>query len=494
MTTQITPKKILEVKDANWLKGLSLQPDMPVGGLFQTATQFNPFERMGYFQGSLMATQIGAGTITTQINHITIEGDGYAYAIGDRSGTGAKSFYRIQLSNNAIVDYSTAIDQNASTGALTHNGLTIYGGPGESQRVIYEQGGSLRSNSLITPTAGNDLNILTSALSGGTLPIDFCVGSDLNLYYTANTGNSIGKIVTVLGTSGNTASIFALERGLNGHSITSDGYYLAIVADNNDSRLTTITGECKVYFWDKVKSTADVIWPINDIYLIGGRFVDGSVKILGYSGIWECNLHTPPKLVYPIYNKNILPTNVASIDVQGTSLVWAAGSTGAQIYAFGSDIGKPILYNPYQSSQSNDTHTALATVGNQLLAATTAPAVYIHNTGSTRASATIQNATQDLDGPYSFAYAKIVLKDPLSSGQSVILGLFDSNGRVVMNNTTKAYSVISNKKDIIFPASPTPGSITNFDDLYFSLTVGGGAIVKRLSIYGISGNEATQTL
>lgn len=490
-------QKIFELKDTDWMKGLSLQDDIPLGGIFQSSSNFNPFEVMGFLQPSLSPVAIDPVTITTQVNHLIPEIDGYVYALGDRTDTGEKCFYRIKLADNTVTDYSSVIDQNATTGAVTHNGGTIYGGIGETTRIIYEQSGSLRSNSIITPTVGNDLNILTSANSSSSVsPIDFCIGSDLNLYYTANQGSAVGKITTVVGTSGNNASQFVLEQGIQPRSLTSDGYYLVVMGDNNTNRLTTITAKCKVYFWDKAKSTADVAWDVPDSYLIGGRFVDGRVLIIGYSGIWSCNLHTPPKLVYPISNKNILPSKVSQIGVQDEFLTWSSVATGAKVYAYGSLIGKPILFSPYTSSASTDLHTALAVTGEQIVTATNAPSVYIHNTGSTRANAPIETATIHFGNPNKFGFIKCVLKDPLSSGQSVSLSAMDGSGRVILNSSNKAYSDsdIGPKRDLLFKPNPTIGSVTDFEDIAISVNPQGGAVIKRLTLYAIPQSDSNQTL
>ncbi len=490
----MNPTKVFEIKPENWIKGISIQPDFPVGGFFQSALNFNPFERIGYFQATLAPTIIDASTITTQVDYIVSESDGYAYLLGDRSGTGTKCLYRVNLANNTVTDYSATIDQNATTGAVTHSGVTIYGNNADNvTRLVYEQGGSIRTNSIITPTIGNDKNVLTSALTSTLIPIDFCEGTDGNLYYTANNGGKIGKIITTESTSGNSSAAFVLARGQQPRSVCrANDSYLAITSDNNDSKLITPTATCKVYFWDQVKSTADVIWDIPDSYLIGGRYINGGLYVIGYSGLWLCSFSTAPKLIFP-FTSAMLPSGINQITVYKNILYWAASAIGGRVWAFGALVGKPIVYNPYQTTSGSDTHTGLCTVSDQLLAATTTQVV-LHNYGSTRAGSTIQNATQNLDAPFTFSYAKVVLKDPLSSGQSVALSVYDSNSRVLLDTTTKTFTTFGAKKDLVFKPTGSSGGVKRFDDIYISLTVTGGCAVKRVAIYGTPVGDDSETL
>jgi hypothetical protein len=346
---------------------------------------------------------------------------------------------------------------------------------------------------------GNDVNILSSELTNSSQMVDFVTGSDLNLYYTAHANFNVGKIVTVLGTTNNTASAFALERGVQPRSLTSDGYYLVIAGDSNDSKLTTIIGKCKIYFWDKAKSTADVIWTIPDAYLIGCRFVNGRVLVIGYSGIWECNLHTPPKLVQPLLPAQ-LPASVAQIDVQGSYLVWVVPTIQGAVYMYGSLIGKPILFSPYTSSGSTDLGNALVALASKVITSTTAtggssgPSVYLHNTGSTRANSSVKNATEHLGRPYALSYIKATLFSPFSSGQALALSAFDSASRTIMDVNTKSYSATNPHKDLIFLPLPVAGSITAFEDLALTINPQGGAVVERVTVYGVPQDEATQLL
>lgn len=288
-------EKILEIKGEDWMKGISIQSGMAMGGLFQTANHFDPFETMGYLKAGLTAVAIDAATITTEVKHLASfsnGADGYVFALGDRAGTAAKTLYRIKLTDSTVVDYSTNIDRNALTGALTHNGVTVYKG-----RLVYETAGAIRSNTL-TPTDGNDTSILVDSLTGSSVtPTSFSVGPYGELYFNNNQG--LGKITSVTSTSGNTATAFTfVDTAFVSRDICNDGTYTVFIADNNEYKVSTVNSVCRVYFWDSTKTVADIIYDIPDSYLISVKYVDGKVIILGASGIWICNSASSPKLVF----------------------------------------------------------------------------------------------------------------------------------------------------------------------------------------------------
>lgn len=490
-----TPTKIFELKGSDWMKGLSIQGDYAIGGLFSTATNFNPFAKMGYFQPSLLPVVVDSTTITTQVNQFapfSDGSDGFSFAIGNRAGTGTKCLYRIKLTDSTVVDYSDKIDQNATTGAIGHGGAIVY-----KNRLIYEQDGSIRSN-LLTPTAVGDTNILSSSLSSGVLnPVMFEVGSDGVLYYTANGNSSIGKIVLTTGTTGNTANAFSFtDTSLTPKDICNDGIYTIFIADNNDYKVTTTNTTCRVFFWDTIKSKADIIYDIPDSYLISCRYVDGKVLILGASGIWVCNSVTAPKLVYPIVT-SVLPISASAVSRSGNTMYWAARSVGAKIYAYGATIGKAIVYQPYSShvgSIGTDLNIAIAASGTYLLSSTDEPIVRLLNSGSTRDGATIVTATNQLPQPYSLSYVKVVLSSPLSSGQEVTLSIHNGGGNVISDTQTKTFATYGAKQTLIFTVTSSANNLKQFEDININLSSTGGAEVQRVTVYGIPIEDNSQMI
>jgi len=484
------PVKIYELKGLDWAKGISIQTGIALGGIFQSAVNFDPFDKMGYLRASLASVIIDATTITTQINSLTSFGnglDGFVFGLGDRSGTGAKSLYGIKLTNSTVVDYSSFIDQNAGTGAMTHNGITTYLG-----KIIYEQGGTLRSN-LLTPTAVGDTNILGSALTASGLnPTRFSIGIDGALYFTNLTG--LGKIVLTTGTSGNTASAFVLaDTQMVTKDITNNETSVVFIADNNDYKVTTATSRCSVYFWDTIKSKADIIWEIPDSYLISCRYVDGKVMILGASGIWVCNSITPPRLIYPL-TPSLLPPSPNAVTVQGNIMYWASGSIGSKIYGYGSKIGKAILFSPYQSSGGSDLHKAFISSGTYFVATTDNPNAYLHNSGSTRSNATVSTVTEQLVQPYSLSYIKVTLQTPLISGQAFAVSVFNGAGSVLSDTVTKSFTAGGAKQTFIIQPNLSASSIKSFEDMYVLVNPQSGVVVQRVSVYGLPVDDYTQAI
>ncbi len=488
------PVKIFELKRKDMMTGLSIQSGLALGGLFASISNFDPFNKMGYIKPSLSPVQIDGTTITTEVKSLTSYGtgsSGYTFALGDRSGTGAKCLYRIKLDDQTVTDYSSVIDQNATTGSLTHNGCIFF-----KNRFIYEQAGSIRSNTF-TPTAPNDTNLLSSSLTGSSVyPTIFGVGHDGNLYFTAEQGASIGKIVTVNGTTSNTASTFSFsDTSLIPKDITNDGIYTIFIADNNTNKITTASTSCRIFFWDGLKTRADIIYDIPDTYLISAKYVNGRVVILGYSGIWVCNSATPPKLVFPLI-ASMLPKNAQAVRVSDNTLYWASGSTQRKIYAYGSKIGNSILYSPYNTTSSDNLANALDISGSYLInsldAGTNTSKVYLHNSGSTVSTASVQTVASPLEQPYKFAFAKVVFDSPLSSGETIDLNIANGNGSVIMDTTTKGFSTDGAKQSLKFEPKPTTGSFSEFEDIYFTLST--NATVQRVAIYASPIDDDSQRL
>jgi hypothetical protein len=77
----------------------------------------------------------------------------------------------------------------------------------------------------------------------------------------------------------------------------------------------------------------------------------------------------------------------------------------------------------------------------------------------------------------------------MSSGQSVILNVADSNGSVVSDTTTKSYSTNGAKKQLIFGPTPASSSVNNIEDLYIQITAVAGVAIERIAVYGTPSDE-----
>jgi hypothetical protein len=492
----MNPTKIFELKGKDIMQGLSIQSGLALGGIYQTAANFDPFETMGYLQPSLAPVQIDPATITTQTNYFTSTTDGYVYALGHRAGTGGKCFYRIKVLDGTVTDYSDYIGKNEATGAIPHNGLAFYGG-----RIIYESNNKLRSNANppVNGTGANeDVEILATDLVGSTstslIPTVFCIGHDGYLYYTAVYGYGVGKIVTTNATTNNINNAFTFtDHNLYPKDITDDGTYLIITADTNPLRNTDIESQCKVFFWDCISAKASIIYTIPDSYLISGKYIDGKVVILGASGIWICNQVSAPKLVFPLSSTK-LPTGANQVTVKGNIMYWT-GANG-KVYAFGAKIGNPIVYSPFVTTDSDNLQTAIISSGPyffvSLDAGTNTPKIYQHNSGTTRASLTAQTTTITLPQQYSLSYVKMDLKSALSAGQTVSVKLLNGNSEVIMDTNDKAFATVGAIKNLVFNPKPATNSVKVFEDISLIVILQGGAVAQRISIYGVPTSDYSQ--
>lgn len=483
MPQPIDPIKILELSKTDWIKGISLQDTFPIGGIFQSSScNFDPFETMGYLQPALAPVQLDDTKIVAITNSISGSYDGsYVFMLADRSGAGAKNLFRIKVSDNTVTNYSMTC--GSAAGSRGFRGLVPYKG----RLVTLEcETGSIYS---ITEDDATEtyLGISPSFQITYTPPV-FHVAPDGNCYFTLGVQNGqVGRIDTVTGAGTNTANAFTINTDLTPKDFTTDGTYEIIIADNNQARIENIAGVCKVYYWDMDKANADLIQTIPDSYLISARFVDGRLLVLGASGLWQCGIGTQPKLIVPITLAH-LPSNPYQVSLQGNIMYWASIGAGARVYAYGSKIGKPILFAPYQTTQSNNLHTTFIASGSYfyagLDAGTNTTKAYVHNSGTTRANATILTAPNVLPFPFKFNYAKVVLKSKLSSGQAIDLYLQNSEGLYIKASDTQSYSASNPRRTFYFKPVFSAGAVQDFEDIVCAINPQGGAVVQRVVIYG----------
>src|SRR5205085_9154743 len=105
---------------------------------------------------------------------------------------------------------------------------------------------------------------------------------------------------------------------------------------------------CRVYFWDMVKGTADVIWDVKgESYLIAGAVLDEGIYFFGYKGFYVCNAGTKPRMIRSLVGTNSLtlakPLNPNQIGVTNNSVYWVDGSGSVlrynKVYAYGNPTG-----------------------------------------------------------------------------------------------------------------------------------------------------------
>jgi hypothetical protein len=485
------PQKIIEIKGSDWLHGTSSKVSYPWGGLYQELLGCDIFDDPGIAKPSLAATQVTSGISTTPkilSSWNDGSGNGFIYAHSD-----SKLYKITKDSPYTVTDVTAQITTrtNGILGAIMWQGMYVY---------IPASAGTtdIRANSL--PVAsGSDIALKTSFLQSSSLDtIPMCIGADKNLY-VGNSGR-VDQITNSAGTSGNTVT-FSIDTNWVVRDMCNDGRYLVIIADNNaQASANRVVGDykCRIYFWDMVNTTADVIYEIHgDSYMIAGRVVDGAVYLFGYNGFYVCNSATPPSLIRSFLGSTTTfparPMNSYQVTEGRGSVYWIdGGSTVAlqgTIYAYGNPIaGQPkAFYQPYSNGgPSAGKQICLSMVGEQFWNAESGtPSIYVNNSALTYSQLGFKSLDYQLPQPYKFEYAKVVLAQPLSSGQTVTFHAETDKGNTpVSTSDTKTFNSAAPHRELVFTRKMTAGAKSSFESLNVSIETTGGVSISRISIYG----------
>lgn len=495
------PQKIIEIKGSEWLQGTSSKVSYPYGGLFQEILACDIFDDPGIAKPSLAATQVTSGIATTP-KVLTSWNDGsgnsFVYAHSD-----SKLYKITKDSPYTVTDVTSQI-----TVRTTLLGATVWRG-----KYIYVPGSvattDLRANAL--PVAsGSDVQILASALNAsGTDTIPMCIGADGNLYLGQKAG--VSQITNEAGTTGNTLLKFSIDAGFAVRDICNDGRYLVIIADNNaNASVSRVVGDykCRIYFWDMVNPTADIIYEIHgESYMIAGRFLDGAVYLFGYSGFYICNSATPPRMIRSFLGASTIfparPGNSYQVAEGRGAIYWihnaaSVGLTGT-IYAYGNPIaGQPkVFYQPYTNGGAgvSGTQTALLMVGEQFWnAESSGPSIYVNNSAATYSQLGFKSIDYQLPVPYKFSYAKVLLAQPLSSGQTVTFHAETDKGNTpISTSETKSYDSGNPRRELIFQRKFVAGSKDTFASITAAAETTGGASISQIAVYGFPQDDLIQT-
>ncbi len=446
------PVKLLEFKSEDWLKGMSRQTTAAVGGVFKTATAYDPFEQPGVCLPCTSPTAV-SGASNSVLFLTPFVASGVPYLFGHANA----KLYKINALTAASTDETASI--NVAAGSI--GGATVW-----RDRYIYSPGTTVRS---VTLALASDTEILTGLTS--SVPHVMTTGADKNCYIT--NGSDIAKLILESGTTGNSTNVFSLETGQVAKDLTSDGRYLVIVSDNNAASATTVRSKCLITFWDMARGTADAIHSVEDSFLLGVRLINGVLYVIGYDNIYICTAGSPPQVVYSFLDAASVtgrPPGPAAIAVRRGCLLWAQ-SDGSLIYALGNplDPTKPVLYTPYTNSTGNG--QTLAVTGTKVWSSTSTPAVNLL-TGSTRTTASLVTVPLDFGANYELNYCKVVTKGILASGESLDVQITTKAGNgVLTTSATKNFSSDPNKQTFIF--YPSAATVSSFEELdSIQLTVG----------------------
>jgi len=482
-------QKIIDLQTKDWSNGISAQANMPIGGYFQSFRGIDPFYNQGLATPSFPEETVTPSTAPLMITNFNTGGVTYIYW---HSATELKQ--TLKDSPYTQVDKTSEV---SFVGGFAVNGAIIW----KNKYIYARQGSDIRANSL--PVAsGSDIQI-KAGVNSSFDKMAFCVGADGNLYHADN--SRVGILTSATGTAGN-ANTFNIDSDFNVRDLINNGKYLVIIADNNNQLSTDKkigNYRCRVYFWDMIKTTADIIYDVQDSYMIAGEQIDGNIYFFGYNGLYVCNLATSPKLIRPFtgYNgvSNQLPLHAYQLTQNKGSLYWVNGVSDAvkngNVFAYGNPTTglQKIFYNPY-SFNGTGLHNIIQVVGEQLWIATAEPKMHIVNTSSGVGTGVIATLNQIMPNLFRYEYTKIVLAVPLSSGQSVtFLAVTGGGGNAVSSSETKSYSATNPKQTLIFRRIAGVNTLQRFEDIRLSITVVGASIV-RVTTYATSLDDSSEDL
>jgi hypothetical protein len=493
-------QKVLELKPVDWVKGISSQPNLPLGGLFQKFNGCDPFEQGGL---ALPSTIPAHQTVGTTPEFITSWYDGSNQQLYVH--TNSKLYQVLQNAPYTVVDVTAQINTTSMSGALSSiGGVIVWQGKYIYCSLDNDNNAYIAANQFAVDSADDVLLHTVNNVDLDFVP--FCIGPDGNLYYGGD--GFIGEITSVTGTSGN-ASTYNIDPGYRVRDITTDGRYLIIVADNNTAPTANrIVGDCKckVYFWD-LTSTAGggafispaVTWELKDSYIIAAKFLENAVYLFTYNGMYICNISTSPKMlrVWPS-DITILarPNNPASVAVKNGSLFWCNSQSTVYlyIYAYGNPItGQPkIFYQPYINDELNFSNTCLAIVGDNLFMGTTQPGLCFFNVGTTRGQVSVTSLNTTMLMPFTYGFTKVALAQPLAAGQTVALAITSQNGNNVITSETKSYNSVRPQQTLKFIRVPSANQHEKFEDLVLAIT--SSVAIQRISVYATPTNDSNEDL
>lgn len=436
-------KKLFEIKFGDWEKALSYETTDFVNGVFRQFTNCDPFNGQGSFTPVNSYAELGAGVIsgTKAIRKIlpvyATAGPGQFYALADD--------YKLYL----IDTDGTVTDKSAEilSGTAAAVDMVVW-----KNALAYATSGGVRTNGIPVASASD------ASLLSVTPTSNLCIGPDRNLY--VGVSNNVA-FVKASGTG--VAVATSLETGNIVRKLLTDGRYLVWIADNgtlpNGKNIITVA------WWNLATSTFDQIYQFGGGTVYSAEKMGSVIKILTYKGIWHTNLATEPYLAVPFGGTvatSDIPFNAYATGSvgkhKGNFMFWGTYQSSGNIYAIGNKlVTKPDrLFQMGTSPQisitaieSNDTKfivaagTASGSVG-----------VKLYNL---RGSASLETSVANVAGfslkgrAYTFHSARVILKSPVSSGNSVSLQILTANSaKTILATSTKTNSTDTGERNLVF--------------------------------------------
>lgn len=433
-------KKIFEIKPDDWEKALSYENEIMSGGVFKVFSNVNPFVKQGNLQPTPASVCVGTfgGIIIRAVVPVFATSSKF-YALGDGS-----KLYLIDVANSTITDVSAQITANTGQAFFIDRW---------KDKLIYSVDGVVECNTI--PVSSASKQVLLTGLTGTTQP--FCVGPDGNAYI--GNQNNLAKLTVATGTASasNLAVAASLETSFIVKQILNDGRYLVWIADNQVNSGGN-RNRCVVAFWDTAKSVFDQLYEFVDSKINSAEIVGDIIKIITPAGIYHCSFLQRPKLVVPFGGSVAITetptTHNATVVHQGNFLLWgvAAGGTSNKVYALGNKLSsKPDrLFQPHTVTNSGNID-AIASDDTDILLFTIiggSYAGYSLNRNATNNTSVANVAAFSLPAPFTFHHARVVLRNPITSGDSVSLKLLNSpNSSSAGQKTIKASETKTNTTD-----------------------------------------------
>lgn len=483
------PQKIFELKGESFSKGLSYFTDFAFGGLFNEAS-FDPFEDYGYFTPPLESA-VTDSSLTSTPKFITTWNDSGTAKLYVH--TADKLYEVLDGSPYTTVNKSSEIDVSDIVG-----GTAVY-----KSRYIYYQPNNSKIFSNTFPVASGVTNAeILSGFPSNVFYKPMCVAPDKNLY--VGCFSQINQITNVTGTSGNISAYYNLESGFVVRDMTTDNNYLIVITDNNLSHTISTDGDtgsyrCQVLFYDvnNGRPTADFIHEFTDSYITAVKVLDGAVYIFGKDNLWICNSQTKPKAIFSFQTGSTItepPRHFFHVAQKNNTLLWC-GETNGKIYGFGSRLSgqKKVFTQPYSASSAPQ---AIHFSGDKVYVGTNGSnqMLLVFNTGTTRSESTLSTVNIPLDNPFKFAFAKIILKNKLTSGGSVGFGLkSQDNSAKISDFVTKTYAEIGAKQSIIFNVKvDAANNVKIFNEMTVLCTT--NRAIQKIEVWGYPIDNYDQTI
>jgi hypothetical protein len=353
--------------------------------------------------------------------------------------------------------------------------------------------------------------VLISGFSTSNAETSMANGPDGNLYLSGGQGY-FAQVTSVAGTSGNTNVFHQIDTNMTVRKILNDGRYLVLICDNNafvPSSRTVGNYQCRVYFWDLIKTQSggviiqpDIVWDNfpGESYFVGAEIREGMIYAWGQANLWNFNSATPPRIVRPFIGSANLsiqsfPTSCYQISGALGSIFWGDGSAnGNRVYAYGNPLSgqQAIFYQPYTHGDLQC--TALLVLGSLVFTATGNSTMFAHNdTTSTRNDVTVQPVITTLMKQYSYNYVKVTLTSPLITGQTVTCEFLNGAGSVISGNDTRTYSASKPSQTFIFRRTAGSNLQEKFEEGYPVVT-GGKCAIQRIAVYATPISDSSEDI